>query len=441
MTAPPRSSGATSRFLARLRPQREKLPRDIKVMLAAAFLIALGFGLVAPVLPQFATTFGVGNTEAAVIVAIFAFMRLAFAPAGGALIGRRGERPIYVAGLLIVALSTAACAFAQDYWQLLLFRGLGGAGSVMFTVASMALVVRLAPPQSRGRVSGAYASAFLIGNVWADRGRPAGGTGPAGPIPCLRRRTACGRVRCPDPAEPPAPGRRRGTGPRPGHALWRSAGCRNLQVRPGLQLCQWVGDLWCPDGNGAAVRRGRLRGRSSGRWPGTGSICCRQRRCPDLLGTAGGLRGAQAHDDLRPVGGGPVHCSHRHHLRPALVPGGVDARRRRVRSLRSRPAGRRRRCHWQRAVRGQGAGGVPDDVRRRSDRWAARGGDAGRQAGVRLGFRRDRRGHAPCSRRLAAHPRDTARGRLLSAPVSSAGRQQSLRCQRGQGRRRLRPAR
>ncbi|MFC0484402.1 MFS transporter [Pseudarthrobacter scleromae] len=148
-----------------LRRDRQKLPRDIKVMLAAAFLIALGFGLVAPVLPQFATTFGVGNTEASVIVAIFAFMRLVFAPAGGALIGRLGERPVYVTGLLIVAASTAACAFAQDYWQLLLFRGLGGAGSVMFTVASMALVVRLAPPESRGRVSGAYASAFLIGNV------------------------------------------------------------------------------------------------------------------------------------------------------------------------------------------------------------------------------------------------------------------------------------
>nr|WP_235563993.1 MFS transporter [Arthrobacter sp. Soil763] len=134
-------------------------------MLVAAFLIALGFGLVAPVLPQFATTFDVGATAAAVIVSIFAFMRLLFAPAGGALIVKLGERPVYVAGLLIVAASTAACAFAQDYWQLLIFRGLGGAGSVMFTVASMALVVRLAPPESRGRVSGAYASAFLIGNV------------------------------------------------------------------------------------------------------------------------------------------------------------------------------------------------------------------------------------------------------------------------------------
>ncbi|MEC3850188.1 MFS transporter [Paenarthrobacter ureafaciens] len=149
----------------RIRQQREPLPRDVKVMLAAAFLIALGFGLVAPVLPQFATTFDVGATAASVIVSIFAFMRLVFAPAGGQLIVRFGERSVYVSGLLIVAASTAACAFAQNYWQLLIFRGLGGAGSVMFTVAAMGLLIRLAPPERRGQVSGAYASAFLIGSV------------------------------------------------------------------------------------------------------------------------------------------------------------------------------------------------------------------------------------------------------------------------------------
>lgn len=165
MKANARNNSANMRILQHFRGKGEPLSADIKVMLLAAFLIALGFGLVAPVLPQFATTFDVGATAAAVIVSIFAFMRLVFAPAGGALIGKLGERPVYVSGLLIVALSTAACAFAQDYWQLLIFRGLGGIGSVMFTVASMALVIRLAPPQSRGRVSGAYAGAFLIGNV------------------------------------------------------------------------------------------------------------------------------------------------------------------------------------------------------------------------------------------------------------------------------------
>ncbi|WP_299165885.1 MFS transporter [uncultured Arthrobacter sp.] len=141
------------------------MPRELKVLIAAAFVIAIGFGLVAPVLPQFAQSFGVEATAAAVIVSAFAFTRLVFAPAGGKFVERLGERPVYVAGLLIVALSTAACAFAADYWQLLIFRGLGGIGSTMFTISAMGLIVRLAPAGIRGRVTGAYASAFLLGSI------------------------------------------------------------------------------------------------------------------------------------------------------------------------------------------------------------------------------------------------------------------------------------
>lgn len=145
--------------------QRPPVPRQIWVLIAAALVIALGFGLVAPVLPQYARSFDVGVAAASVIVSVFAFMRLTFAPAGGALIGRFGERPIYLLGLLIVAISTGACAFAASYWQLLVFRGLGGIGSTMFTVSAMGLIVRLAPQQIRGRVASYYGSAFLIGNI------------------------------------------------------------------------------------------------------------------------------------------------------------------------------------------------------------------------------------------------------------------------------------
>lgn len=144
---------------------RPVVPRQIWVLIAAALVIALGFGLVAPVLPQYARSFDVGVAAASVIISAFAFMRLAFAPAGGALIGRFGERPVYLAGLLIVATSTGACAFAASYWQLLVFRALGGIGSTMFTVSAMGLIVRLAPPQIRGRIASYYWSAFLIGNV------------------------------------------------------------------------------------------------------------------------------------------------------------------------------------------------------------------------------------------------------------------------------------
>jgi MFS family permease len=143
----------------------ERIPREIWVLVASAFVIAVGFGLITPVLPQFARSFGVGATAASVVVSIFAFFRLTFAPGGGRLISRLGERPVYLLGLLIVAVSTGATAFAGSYWQLLVFRGLGGIGSTMFTVSAAALVVRLAPAQMRGRVSSAYGSAFLLGGI------------------------------------------------------------------------------------------------------------------------------------------------------------------------------------------------------------------------------------------------------------------------------------
>lgn len=144
---------------------RPRIPGEIWVLVAAAFVIAVGFGLITPVLPSFAQSFGVGAFASSVVVSVFAFFRLVFAPAGGRLIARLGERPVYLAGLVIVALSTGATAFAQDYWQLLVFRGLGGIGSTMFTVSAVALLVRLAPPSIRARVSSAYATAFLLGGV------------------------------------------------------------------------------------------------------------------------------------------------------------------------------------------------------------------------------------------------------------------------------------
>ncbi|UPK65127.1 MFS transporter [Rhodococcus pyridinivorans] len=148
-----------------MRTRDAALPREIWVLIVASFVIALGFGLVAPALPQFARSFDVGVTAATVVVSSFAAMRLLFAPASGSLVQKLGERPVYITGLLIVALSTGACAFAASYWQLLVFRALGGIGSTMFTVSALGLLVRIAPPDARGRVSGLYATSFLMGNI------------------------------------------------------------------------------------------------------------------------------------------------------------------------------------------------------------------------------------------------------------------------------------
>ena len=146
-------------------PETPTIPREIKVLIAAAFVIALGFGLIAPILPQFAKSFDVGVAAAGFIVSVFALTRLAFAPVSGRLTSALSEPPVYVGGVLIVAVSTILCGFAQDYTQLLVFRAAGGLGSTMFTVSAMSLIARLAPPEIRGRISGYYAGSFLIGNI------------------------------------------------------------------------------------------------------------------------------------------------------------------------------------------------------------------------------------------------------------------------------------
>lgn len=144
---------------------KPRLPSEVWVLITANAVIALGYGVVSPVLPQFARDFGVSISAATFVVTAFAVMRLCFAPASGLLVQRLGERRIYVSGLLIVAMSTGACAFAQTYWQLLLYRALGGIGSTMFFVSALGLMIRISPEDARGRVAGMFSSAFLVGSV------------------------------------------------------------------------------------------------------------------------------------------------------------------------------------------------------------------------------------------------------------------------------------
>ncbi|OFJ54476.1 MFS transporter [Mycolicibacterium grossiae] len=144
---------------------KPRLPSEVWVLIFCNAVVALGYGVVAPVLPQYARNFGVSIAAATFVITAFALMRLVGAPPAGLFVQRFGERRVYVTGLLIVALSTGACAFAETYWQLLLFRSLGGLGSAMFTVSSLGLMIRISPPDARGRVAGMFTSAFLVGSV------------------------------------------------------------------------------------------------------------------------------------------------------------------------------------------------------------------------------------------------------------------------------------
>jgi MFS transporter, DHA1 family, tetracycline resistance protein len=144
---------------------RERLPRQIWVLVVAAFLIAIGFGIVAPTLPVFVRSFDVGVTAVSLAVSIFALSRLLFAPMGGRFVARLGERPVYLTGLAILSVSTAGCGFAVEYWQLLVLRVLAGVGSTLFTVSAMSMLIGFAPETMRGRATGMWSTGFLLGSI------------------------------------------------------------------------------------------------------------------------------------------------------------------------------------------------------------------------------------------------------------------------------------
>ncbi len=145
--------------------QKHRLPFEVWALVAGGFSVALGYGVVAPAIPQFALEFGVTNFAASAIVSAFALMRLVGAPLAGWITNRLGERRTYIIGILIVAASTGAAALAQNYVQFLGLRGIGGLGSAMFSISATALIIKLSPPDARGRVASLNAAGFLLGGL------------------------------------------------------------------------------------------------------------------------------------------------------------------------------------------------------------------------------------------------------------------------------------
>ena len=143
----------------------QSIPQEIWILIGAAFLVALGYGIMAPIIPQFATSFGVGVALAASVVSVFSFSRLVFAPTAGKLVDTLGSPQVYMSGLVIVAVTTGMVALSTEFWHIALLRGLSGFGSTMFTVSAASLIISLSPPTMRGRCSSAYSFGFLLGNI------------------------------------------------------------------------------------------------------------------------------------------------------------------------------------------------------------------------------------------------------------------------------------
>ena len=139
--------------------------REVAVLAAVAFSVAVGFGIVAPAIPLLARGFGVGDFAASAVISAFALMRLVSALGGGSLVDRYGERRVLAIGIGVVAASSAAAGAAPSYGWLLSLRAVGGIGSAMFSISALSLLLRSVPKERRGSATGLFSGAFLVGGV------------------------------------------------------------------------------------------------------------------------------------------------------------------------------------------------------------------------------------------------------------------------------------
>ncbi len=76
-----------------------EFPREVGVMVFASFFVAVGFGIIAPVIPLFAKSFGVSNAQVGAILSAFALARFASGLISGKLVDKFGERLVYTVGI------------------------------------------------------------------------------------------------------------------------------------------------------------------------------------------------------------------------------------------------------------------------------------------------------------------------------------------------------
>ena len=126
-------------------------------------VIMLGQGIISPVLPLFAESFGVKVALVGTTVGAFGLARLFVDLPAGYLSERWGRRILVVGGPAITALASVASGLSPNLWALLAFRFLAGAGSAMYMTGALIYLVEITEEGNRGRLMSIYQGSLLLG--------------------------------------------------------------------------------------------------------------------------------------------------------------------------------------------------------------------------------------------------------------------------------------
>jgi MFS transporter, DHA1 family, tetracycline resistance protein len=138
--------------------------RPLLVIFLTVFVNLVGFGIIIPLLPFYAQTFGASPLIVGLLFASFSLAQLVATPALGALSDRWGRRPVLIFSLLGTVVSFVMLALAHTLTLLFVARVVDGLSGGNITTAR-AYIADVTEPHERAKAYGFLGAAFGMGFI------------------------------------------------------------------------------------------------------------------------------------------------------------------------------------------------------------------------------------------------------------------------------------
>ncbi|MGE0450424.1 MAG: MFS transporter [Vicinamibacterales bacterium] len=140
------------------------MTRPLLIIFLTIFVNLVGFGIIIPLLPFYAETFGASPLVIGLLFAVFSACQLIAAPVLGTWSDKYGRRPVLVFSLAGTVLSFVMLAMATSITMLFLARIVDGLSGGNISTAR-AYVADVTQPKDRARAYGLIGAAFGLGFI------------------------------------------------------------------------------------------------------------------------------------------------------------------------------------------------------------------------------------------------------------------------------------
>src|SRR5437868_12839810 len=142
----------------------ESVTRPLFIIFLTIFVNLVGFGIIIPLLPFYAETFGASPLVIGLLFAVFSLCQLVAAPALGDFSDRYGRRPVLIFSLAGTVVSFVMMAMAHSVAMLFAARIVDGLSGGNISTAR-AYVADITEPKDRARAYGIIGAAFGLGFI------------------------------------------------------------------------------------------------------------------------------------------------------------------------------------------------------------------------------------------------------------------------------------